>query len=1141
MGNKNASQPIPPVPGSGTAVPQQGTAIPQQGTAIPQQGTAVAPSGTAIPQQGTAIAPSGTAIPQQGTAIWNDQDNRQGGARPEYSSFDINGVTYTVVKLISDQSGEARMYHVTTGNPGEQNTGDNGFALKLYNIGRHPDHEVLQAIKNMPRGNGLVIDLYDFGVWTSPEGNRHDYELMPYIEGGSLASVRPLRFDKNGAQRLREIAIRMATEIAYCHERKVLHRDIKPANFLFSGNDINNFVLTDFGIGKMIGPDGKAEVDKGRTPIYAAPETYFVIPDRKNYATPAADFYAMGMTLLALWMGEGVLTADEEKLAKDKQRETLPYPQKKDIGEDMLKLIKALTHFLDENRPTFDIIERWANGEDVFKEEEPKKEFRIMFKTSDTEEVAKSPAELSSIMWNNQKWAKRFLYKDEVAEWFRGIERPDLAVQVNEITEDQYPGNQDAGLYACCRMLDPNMPYIGKDGRAIRETLDIADELTRHEAAYARELGDPDHLLWVYLRTTDDKELATKYPKIIKANGIRGVRELTYYIDPSLPFRIELDGKPCTANSVEELCDQICKIGAHHFVNEIDSGDFNTWLEGKDPGLHTDIEFAMLTAMDNIGDEGAKWVGLYTLGSDRGMDFIPLASSQLGSIEQIARCMAQEINNGEKDTGILTSMLDSGIFHYSILYYYLYTRGKYDKQIKWIEYCMDIYSEDNIHKSVPYTELMARMKAVAGLLNNTFPLEAGGKTVSTIQEYERNKQAINSACQSGYKAELLQDWLALQFQENPAANLSGGRYRQLAVNYLKSLMSNLPNCLPARQGLATQEAIDSARRGYHSAKGKIGAMKWIVILLGYLPLIAICGFIVYNLIFTVESESFRGMMESIGEIMGWIVGIGGGLALCAANPIAGIIGGIGLYYLTAWLIGLMTPLIPWILVAILVGIMIVFSGVVLDSSSTNLSDPYETDSDLDEAEQKAIMADAFDKRDQLLPNLPADYPACVYEQSAQNIRDTISARRWSVVIMIVISAAVTGITYWATGGNFFGTGPSSAVTTSNEYPNVAGEYVGQFDGREATMTLTQTYGSNSVNGTVVINYRNQMTHQVSGSFDAVNKELLRLYVLNADGTTSSKIYYVGNMGQFDSGIYEYSGTYYNEIKGSQRSFVFTQK
>lgn len=91
------------------------------------------------------------------------------------------------------------------------------------------------------------------------------------------------------------------------------------------------------------------------------------------------------------------------------------------------------------------------------------------------------------------------------------------------------------------------------------------------------------------------------------------------------------------------------------------------------------------------------------------------------------------------------------------------------------------------------------------------------------------------------------------------------------------------------------------------------------------------------------------------------------------------------------------------------------------------------------------------------------------------------------------------------------------------------------------MTLTQTYGSNSVNGTVVINYRNQMTHQVSGSFDAVNKELLRLYVLNADGTTSSKIYYVGNMGQFDSGIYEYSGTYYNEIKGSQRPFVFTQK
>ena len=849
----------------------------------------------------------------------------------------------------------------------------------------------------------------------------------------------------------------------------------------------------------------------------------------------------MGMSLMALWMGEGVLTSDEANQVKNKQRETLPYPQKKDVGDDMLALIKALTRFDDEKRATFADIERWARGEDVFRSDEPTAEFRIVFSSS---EVAHSSEELSKIMWNNKDLAKRYLYREQVEKWFREIERPEIAMQMSIITEEEYPQNQDAGLYAACLLLDENMPYTGMHGDNIQSAEEIAEELTSNEEAYAQLLKDSNHLLWVYMRSTDGKELAAKYPNIIKKNGVRGVRQLTYYLDPRLPYRTEIDGKSYAIKSVDDLCDLLQNMDPDpaRFVDEVANDDFLAWLEGKNPVRVRDMKKAMKTDLDDIQKmDGLRWVGLYTLAADRGYDFAPLASSSLATAEDLARRMAKEINEGRMDSGTLAGAMDEKLFHFSRAYYYLIARGKYGAQIKWIDYCLDVSSTDNQRKPGPYTDLMARMKAVAGLLKDQcFPLEVGGKTVRTLAEYEKNKKAINQAVQGSFKARLLQDWLALQYQENPTANLSGGRYTKLTHDYLKCLMENLPDSQPAQQGLHTKKEIDKARKDYLSAKNKVNIIKWSVILFGYLPLIAVCGFIVYNLVFTVPSESFRSMMESIGNIMGWIVGIIGGLCLCAANPIVGIIGGVLLYYLTAWLVGLITPLIPWILVLILVGIMLVFSGFVFSKSSTVLVDKVSPGTDLEEAEHRAVLADAFDKRDQLLPGLPADYPARVYSSTAQLIRDGQNARRTMTVVMIIISAIVMGITYWATDGNLFGFGGSDSIK-SEEVQNevgITGLFAGTFDGRTATMNLEKIPQNGVIKGTVIINYSKPMTHQVEGSLDSDGRHLV-LWVLNADGTRSKIIYYDGTMEFFDSGV-QYNGTYYNKKKRSKRPFSFMQ-
>ena len=1123
-------------PPSGTAVAPSGTAVAPSGTAVAPSGTAIAPSGTAV-AAGTAVAPSGTAV-AAGTAVKNDPDGQSPQQEPQeqFAQFVINGVSYGVVRLISDQSGEARMFQVTAGG--------RNYALKLYRYKRHPDTAVLNAVKNAPRGNGLLIDLYDFGIWASPmSGKQYDYELMPYYEGGSLADVRPLRNDKDGREKLKKIAIRMATEIAYCHERRVLHRDIKPANFLYDGTDMMNFVLTDFGIGKMIGPDGIAIIDVGRTPIYAAPEMYTQIPGRPLSVTPAADFYSMGMALMALWMGESVLTADEGKLVKDKQLMTLPYPQRKEIGDELLSLIRALTRFDESKRATFADIERWAKGEDVFKEEEPQTAFSIAFSSTET---AHSPEELAEIMWDpkNRTLAKQYLYKDQIKNWLYELKRSELAVRISVITEDEYPDSRDAGLFAACLLLDEDMTYTGLSGNKVETSEDIAAELTQNEQAYAKQLASPDHQLWVYMRSRDGQDVASQYPGFIKDRGVRAVRQLTYALDPRLPYRVEASGHSYVIRSLEDLFKTLNQINPAYLVRELTEEDFLEWYSNRDPVMSLELVDIMLESGLDMNSMQMGWLVAYSIGSAYGYDFAPLTGkypSPMGTIEQLGRQMAKEINDNDMGPGSLAGMLKDSIFTESRLFYYLYTRKKYDKQIKWIRYCLDINSDDNQKKAGPYTDLMARMKAVAGLLGNKFPLQIDKYVVSTLAEYQNNKSKIDNKAK-GRNAELLQDWLALQYQENPAADLSGGRYTKLASDYLKCLMQNLPSCSPASLALATKRKIDDAKSRYHSAASKVTIMKSLVVLLGYLPLIAVCGFIIWNLVFNIESESFRGTMESIGNIMGWIVGIGGGLALCAANPIVGILGGIGLYYLTGWLIGLLTPLVPWLLVAILAGILFVFTAVLFDSNtSTKLNDTWSSGSDLDEAAERACLADGFQCRDKLMPGLPDDYPACVYNNTASSIETGLSLKKWHALIMIIVAAVVMGLYYWATGGNILSGGGGSASVTQVDYPHAVGIFSGQFDGRTATMTLREGGAAGTVEGTIVINYRKQLTHQVKGSYDYNNHDRLVLYVLDSDGSINNNIYYTGSMAPFDSGIYEYSGQYFNNTKGSKHDFYFTQQ
>ena len=70
---------------------------------------------------------------------------------PIYAVFVLNKVMYRNLRVIYEESGEAKIFEVEA--DGKR------YALKIYRYGISPDHEVLDRIMKL-RGSGLLVDIF---------------------------------------------------------------------------------------------------------------------------------------------------------------------------------------------------------------------------------------------------------------------------------------------------------------------------------------------------------------------------------------------------------------------------------------------------------------------------------------------------------------------------------------------------------------------------------------------------------------------------------------------------------------------------------------------------------------------------------------------------------------------------------------------------------------------------------------------------------------------------------------------------------------------------------------------------------------------------------------------------------------------
>ena len=144
-----------------------------------------------------------------------------------------------------------------------------------------------------------IAGLHDAGV--TPSGQ--PWLALEYVEGQTLTTWCDAR--SLGIEARVRLFRQVLLAVQHAHANLVIHRDLKPGNILVT--EQGEVRLLDFGIAKLMEPEGGASVETeltrmaGRpmTPQYAAPEQLLGQP-----LTTACDVYALGVVLYELLCGE---------------------------------------------------------------------------------------------------------------------------------------------------------------------------------------------------------------------------------------------------------------------------------------------------------------------------------------------------------------------------------------------------------------------------------------------------------------------------------------------------------------------------------------------------------------------------------------------------------------------------------------------------------------------------------------------------------------------------------------------------------------------------------------------------------------------------------------------------------------------
>ncbi len=706
--------------------------------------------------------------------------------------FILKGKKYKAVKSISESSGEAQI--VLVKRDGKL------YCLKVYYPNYHFKDHILNVVWNI--NADMVVKLYDYGH-TTVNGIERDYELMEYLEGGTLSQCHI----EGDMRQFRLIALQAAAALSACHSFGIIHKDIKPGNYFFRDKERTQLVLGDFGISTMM-KEGEEllRTSQARTPAFAAPEMYDDVIDGEVEIDHRVDYYSLGITLMYLWLGKSPFTKNERLMMRLKQEGRLPHLE--ELPERVAMIVKGLTSVNPQRRWGYEEVERWFLGEDVpIDTSSVYLRYKTFMVDPERNLAAHDLKELVPLLYDNKQLGIRYLYSNRLSAWLDECGNNKMAVLLNDIVEHRYPSNQEAGLMAALYAMEPNFPYYDLKGQPCKSIREIALTLLQNAKEYQFKLQDPQDSLFVYIDSHLSRNMDRLHSYFMPADE-KSVIKLVYEIDHSLPF---LASEPC--DTTEELVAAFASPDRteDEWTSLID-GRLLAWLHG-----HAEVSLC----------EGIKFITKHSLNDSRTTAYQVLYNidrkcafdlHEANTITKVAALMAEKLCYCQNldDESFAQEMKDyitlgGRLEIYAQLHQWNHTLSSMHE-------ILDLNAPHNTERYAMYdlrTAAYKLCKAMGGQPAYEFVGEDYRALVVDPEELrDLPIKDVRAAIRSGY----LVQWLSTFYQEDPSANfISDQAYNECVRNFLQMVGSYDGGEIHYKRYTIAQEQLERKIKESHHA------------------------------------------------------------------------------------------------------------------------------------------------------------------------------------------------------------------------------------------------------------------------------------------------------------------------------------
>jgi serine/threonine protein kinase/uncharacterized membrane protein len=717
----------------------------------------------------------------------------------EDSFFLLKGVKYRNVQSLSDNSGEAQVFLV------EQN--GEKYVLKIYYPNFDVNRKILQTVYNFDFE--MIVKVYDFGK-TYVDGKHRYYELMEYLSGGTMSD-----YHLNGdMDKFRRIALQGAAALAYCHQCNILHKDVKPSNFFFRDKEHTELVLGDFGISSILDQDGKShKTTQARTPIYAAPEMYTDVIDGVVEVTPAADFYSLGICLMALWLDGSPMSTNERVMMRQKNEGRLPHIH--ELPERVRMIVQGLTVVNPASRWGYDQVEEWFKGGSPKVDlSSPFLKYKSFIVDPDRNLVADNIHELIPLLLDNEKLAIGYLYNGRISTWLESCGNQKLSTIVKDIVVNRYPVDQHAGLMAAVYAMEPTYPYKDVKGNLCDDTHSVAISLLSYQNDYTLLLTNPNDSLFLYLEShtkCNVDRLRSYFTDMKKETAHVPIMRMVYEIDPDIPL-ISHYPSANLKEIVRTFGKEQLKEDDWHSLTD---GRLLSWMYSHEDRMA--CESLRILTQNQSYSKSLAYKVLYNLDREAGYDlknaFTPIQiAEQLNErLKKTEHLSDKEFEEEMKD---LTE-LNGRFSYYAQLHGWTEVLNEYNR-------CFDMKSEENRERLGAYDAKTAvyRFCRILGVAP-VYEMPDGTELTDGRDLDPHNNPQLRSEIRNGS----LSQWMSVFYHEDPFADFSADyAYEHALEEWLMALgkidvtQIYYKRFVDARE--ETTNRVKSVRDNWQKAKGR---------------------------------------------------------------------------------------------------------------------------------------------------------------------------------------------------------------------------------------------------------------------------------------------------------------------------------